>query len=92
MIAINRNSALAFALTLGLPVCLAAQTAKAPAAPSSAASIDSKAIETLHRSQQAMLALKTYSAECRTTLTKDKPAAGSAVRHVFSTVAAEKAQ
>ena len=90
MIANSRNIAIAFALALGLPVCLAAQTAKTPAAPASAASIDSKAIETLHRSQQAMLALKTYSAECWTTLTKDKPASGLAVRHVFATVAAEK--
>ncbi len=83
------------ALLPALSVGSGAQTRVLPFAQGSARSsgpaIDPKAMETLRRNQKAMLALKTYSAECRTLLTKDKPdSKGDAKRYKLSTLTAAK--
>jgi thiol-disulfide isomerase/thioredoxin len=53
--------------------------------------IDAQAMARLKRNEQAMAALRTYSAECVTILTQDvQPAKGPRTRHVFSVLKAAK--
>ena len=64
---------LAFALLVSSAACTFAQKQEAAPAGHSAAIIDPQALELLKLNRDAMLRLKTYSAVCKTTLTRVQP-------------------